>query len=252
MIRTIPNFRDAGGLPTRSGGTVRTGGLFRCGLPCSVAESERDALLGLDFGLIGDLRYASEQEREPSPWPEHWADRIVSYAGSSDQTAPHTQLLREGSMTVDKSRVCYEAIYRAVPFDPEYQITFGRVLSGLATGRDRVLVHCSAGKDRTGMVVALMHHALGVERDAMYENFLLSNEAEGLHAMAEEVRRRVRENHGHDYSPELMRHLIGVEASYLDAFFDEITRRSGSVDAYLAGVGFDQRARERALEHWVA
>jgi len=61
----------------------------------------------------------------------------------------------------------------------------------------------------------------------------------------------VRQHHGHDYSPELVRHIIGVEEAYLDAFFDEVEKRMGSVDAYLATLDFDHRARDPALAHWL-
>lgn len=251
MIESIPNFRDAGGLPTRFGGTVRLGRLLRCGLPYHLSTDDIPALLDLDIRHIIDLRYAAERAQEPSKWPEPLPSRIINYEGTSDQAAPHLQLIRTGELTIESSRQCYHRIFRTVPFDPHYAQVISRGLALLKDGEGPLLVHCSAGKDRTGMVIALLQSALGVDRDAIYANFMLSNEDTGLHALAETVRARVKEAHGHDYAPELFRHMIGVEASYLDNFFDEIETRFVSVDAYLASLGFDERARERALVHWI-
>jgi len=140
--------------------------------------------------LTADFRYGAEREADPSPWPDEWDERVVAYSGSSGQTAAHNQLLRDGTMTVEASRRCYDQVFRAVRFDSSYREVIGCVFKGFAGCRSPVLVHCSAGKDRTGMVVALMHHALGVPREQICQNFLLSNDAEGLHAMAEQVRAR--------------------------------------------------------------
>jgi protein tyrosine/serine phosphatase len=251
MIESIPNFRDAGGMASRFGGTVRKGRLLRCGLPHHLDEADVPALLGLDIQLIVDLRYMGEREQEPSKWPGDYGSRILAYEGTADQTAPHLRLIRSGEMTIEKSRQCYQEIFKGVPFDPDYQQVFQRILAHFVEGKAPMLVHCSAGKDRTGMVIALLQSALGVDREEIYANFMLSNQSKGLHEMAQTVRARVKQHHGHDYPEELFRHMIGVEESYLDNFFGEIEQRAGSMDAYLEGLGYDERARERALAQWI-
>ena len=250
-VRSIANFRDAGGLASRSGGTIQRGRLFRCGAPATVTPDDMAKLRALAFGLIADLRYVGEQAHQPSVWPEDWAGRITTYAGPADRDAPHMEFLRAGTMTMETSRQCYEQVYREVPFDPAYQAVFGRVMRGLAEGHGPMLVHCSAGKDRTGMIVALIHHALGASRDDITENFLLSNQAAGLVDQAEIFCARLKERFDHDVPLEVMQHALSVDESYLDVFFQELTDRAGSLDNYLESLGFDAKARESAMVHWL-
>lgn len=250
-IQTIPNFRDAGGLRGHDGGRIAQGGLFRCGSPAKVSEEDLSHLQQLDFGLIADLRYVGERTKEPAPWPREWAARVATYGGPADKDAPHLDFLREGTLSIETSRQCYEQVYREVPFDPAYQAVFGRIMQTLAADKRPMLVHCSAGKDRTGMAVALIHHVLGVHRDDMVENFLQSNHAAGLVDQAETYRAGLKARFGHDVPLDVMVHALSVEAEYLDTFFKELADKAGSTDSYLKQIGFDDKARESAMAHWL-
>jgi len=248
MIASIVNFRDFGGWESRFGGRIADDRLYRSGAIATVSGSDTERLLGLDFALIADLRYAGERESEPSPWPLVLAERVVTHGGARSAEAPHMAPLRDGTLDEEGSDRLYHELYRSLPFDPLYRPLFTRILSALPAVDGRLLVHCSAGKDRTGMTVALIHHALGVLRADIVADFMKSSSAPGLLAMAEPLAARMSKKFGRTIRPELMRRLLDVQESFLHAFFDEIEDRSGSVDAYLDSVGLDETGRQRLRE----
>jgi len=149
--------------------------------------------------------------------------------------------LRAGTLDEVTSDRLYEQLYRELAFDPHYRPLLTRLLTRLPDADGRVLIHCTAGKDRTGMVVALIHHALGVSRDDIVADFMLSSREPGLMAMAPALVERM----GSTISLTLAEHLLDVRPSYLSAFLDEIEERSGSIDTYLDTIGLDAAGRER-------
>lgn len=250
-VPSVVNFRDGGGLSSRFGGRLRQGWLYRSGTPTSASEEDLARLVALDFSLIADLRYGAEREAEPHPWPAPLAGRIVQHQGGAQREAPHYAALRDGSMDEAIGHRLYEEIYREVPFDPEYKPVLDRLIHELAEGEGPMLLHCAAGKDRTGMFVALIHHALGVPEDEIFANFMASNQDPGLPGLAMRSRAGIEAKFGHRYPPELMMSLIAVHEDYLKAFIDEIEQRVGSLDAYLEAAGLDRTRRDKALQRWI-
>ncbi|WP_277873248.1 tyrosine-protein phosphatase [Sphingomonas profundi] len=243
MLESIVNLRDFGGLPSRCGSTVVRDRLFRSGAVASVGDDDATHLHALDFALVVDLRYAAERDEQPSSWPGDRADRVLFHDGDHSAEAPHLAPLRAGLLDEDGSDRIYAELYRALPFDAHYPPLFRRAFARLMEMDGRMLAHCSAGKDRTGMFVALVLHALGVPRDAIVADYMRSSGAPGLLAMAEPAIRRFADRHGVAVRIELMRHLLDVKPDYLMAFFDEIEHRCGSVDAYLDTVGLTGSGR---------
>jgi protein-tyrosine phosphatase len=241
----LPNFRDCGGLQSRYGGRVRTDQLYRAGSLFGARAQEIERLLQFDFALIADLRYAGERTDEPSPWPSEYSARIFFHAGDRAAEAPHMAPLRSGLMDEALVEKIYLQFYRDLPFDPLYRPLFGRVLGTLANLHGRALIHCSAGKDRTGGLVALIQHALGVPQDAILEDYLKWRQTPGLERYVSDTAGKLRERMGVGVRVELVAKLLDVEPAYLQAFFGEIVRRCGSVDAYLDACGLDATGRER-------
>jgi protein-tyrosine phosphatase len=244
MLDSIVNFRDFGGLRSQFGGAVVRDRLFRSGAVATVDENDVPRLQDLDFSLVVDLRYAGERWEEPSPWPGSVVGRVFSHDGDHTAEAPHFTAFRQGVMDESKSDEIYMEVYRDLPFDPYYPRLFARAMDEMRYVEGRILVHCSVGKDRTGMFVALIHHALGVSREDIMSDYLKSRDAPGLRAMAEPAARKMTERFGFPVTVDLMRHLLDVKPAYLDSFFDSIEQRCGSVDAYLDDLGIDETACE--------
>jgi protein-tyrosine phosphatase len=116
--------------------------------------------------------------------------------------------------------------YRLQPKEQagSYRELFSRLLSN----KGPLIVNCTAGKDRTGVASALVLTALGVPYETVREDYLLSNGAPGMAMLASSLPGPFA-----SLPPETMRLLAGVDASYLDAAFDQIRKDYGSVDGYL-------------------
>ena len=99
------------------------------------------------------------------------------------------------------------------------------------------------------MLVALVHHALGVSRDDIVGDYMKSATDPGLRAAAQPMAEDMSRHYGAPVDVELMRSLLKVHGRWLEAFFEEIEARCGSTDAYLDGLGLDEGARLRLREN---
>ncbi len=101
--------------------------------------------------------------------------------------------------------------------------------------------------------MALTHHLLGVGREDLVEDFLLTNVAVDLEARAPQIAEQLHGMTGRRASHDAVVAFMGVEPAYLDAAFAAIEARHGSLDAYLeAALGVDAAARDRIAERLTA
>jgi protein tyrosine/serine phosphatase len=122
----------------------------------------------------------------------------------------------------------------------------------LARGEGASLVHCVAGKDRTGFVVAMMHHVLGVHPDEAMADYLLTNQAGNIEARIADGATHIRGRYG-PIDDATVRVLMGVDPAFLAASRAAIDERHGSTDAYLAAVlGVDAAMQDKLRELYLA
>jgi len=112
------------------------------------------------------------------------------------------------------------------------------------------LVNCMAGKDRTGIAVAMVQRALGVHRDDVIADYLLTGELGDQEARIAAGYRTFGAATG-ELDPEVVRAIMGVDAAYMESAFAAIDAEHGE-EAYLSGVlGVDAGLRERLRERLV-
>ena len=111
-----------------------------------------------------------------------------------------------------------------------------------------VLIHCSAGKDRAGVAAMLILEAIGVDRNTIMEDFLLTNEISRAEEKAVFLSRErksssIGKRSGGGASASAWFPIVGVRAEMLEAFYASVDEEYGSMDAYLTELGVDQDAR---------
>ncbi|MDH3642864.1 MAG: tyrosine-protein phosphatase, partial [Gammaproteobacteria bacterium] len=168
------NFRDFGGYHTHAGTRVRRGLLFRCGQMANLTEDGQSGFAELNIRVICDLRRPDERDADPTPVPHH-VSRRVEIPIDPGGTSALRQSLSDGEASVAQRIEFMRAITGELTRDhaSSYRLMF-RALQDHAPGG--FLVHCTAGKDRTGVGVALILLALGVPREVVMEDYLLTNE----------------------------------------------------------------------------
>lgn len=228
------NLRDAGGHRTTSGGRLRTGLLFRGDAPIRLDPDAEAHLNGLGLHTIVDLRRSAEREVRPYALPG-FAGRFVHVPLIGEEPRPVSA--RNGGLA-EFNRWVYAARGETI-------VEIVRALAG--PDAFPALVHCTAGKDRTGVVVGLLQSWLGVPDEVVAEDYALS--AERLHADDDEAIEKQQFALGVNVRdrPDL---LEARPEWILDAL-ESVRREHGSAEAYLLAHGARpedlRRVREQLL-----
>ncbi|CAL9361284.1 tyrosine-protein phosphatase [Streptomyces sp. enrichment culture] len=244
----VRNFRDVGGLPTVDGRRVRPGVLFRSGHLAHATAEDAAFLSSLGLHTVFDFRNAADQKLEGPDVALPGVRNVNLPLSDPADGAEFWRMVRDGDLEQLRSILAdgkgadrMIASYRATIKGRTAE--HSQVLHALAQESVPALMHCAAGKDRAGLSVAVTLLAVGVERDAIFEDYLKSNERH----------RRYKVQRNGDsasaYSPEVMdllNPLFDARAEYLTAALETIEETWGGVDAYLErGLALAPATRER-------
>jgi len=220
-FKTIFNFRDFGGYATMDGGRLRSDLLFRSAHLNNANAAEQQRLADLDIGLIVDLRHAPERERQPSRLQDGYAPRVLTYPdlkhGTSQKVAPHEAFMQEDLHKPEDARNYMIGSYGGRPDDAGFKQIFGDTLRHMAATGDPILVHCAAGKDRTGTLCAIIKGALGVSSHDIMEDFMLTMTAVDIDSFLVPAAQMFSKRYGREIDPEALRPMFGVEPAYLES-----------------------------------
>lgn len=229
----IDNFRDFGGVPARGGRRVRPGRLFRSGHHGRASPTDLERLDGLGLGLLVDLRRPEERLLQPSRRSALFAGVVLEDDNPDPAPDGFINYLRTAELSEASMRAFLREYYRKAPLEPRIIAIFQRSFERIAATDGAVLIHCAAGKDRTGLLAALLHHLLGVPFEDALKDYLRTNDPERIERRLPEFAEHIEAVTGRRADPETLRTALQVEAEYLEIAFETIARRHGSLDAYL-------------------
>jgi protein-tyrosine phosphatase len=127
-------------------------------------------------------------------------------------------------------------LYRSMPFRPKLIAIFRLYFEVLAERDGASLLHCLAGKDRTGLAAGLLHHLLGVHPDDLMADYLLTNTAGNIERRIAAGAHAVRSNFGRSMEVDAVRTLMSVHPEFLETAFAAIRERHGDIEAYARDV----------------
>ena len=241
----LHNFRDFGGYVAGDRKLV-TGRLFRSANHAAASEADLARLKEMGIGAVIDLRRPAERERQPSRRWDGFDGLVIQNDDHDEGAETWDVFMSTWDMTIESFRGYMDRYYTRAPYTPRLVELYRQYFDVLATGEGAVVVHCAAGKDRTGLIVALTHKLAGVHHDDVVADYMLTNDPERFEAFGATWAEGIREARGAGPTLETMRMVMGVEPGYLERSLGVIEERSGSVDAYLRdvlGVDADQRAK---------
>jgi protein-tyrosine phosphatase len=239
MLKNAPNFRDLGGVHTADGGVVRSGVVFRSGVLDQLDDDDVAVLRELGIHTILDVRSDDEVAARPNRLP---AGVDVVHLPITDVSAAPMAILEQLERGDTEGLGAEMLLQGNDAFVRRFADRFAAVVGVLADPeRWPIVVHCTAGKDRTGFAVASLLWAAGADDEAVLTDYLRTNEhlaERHAQALAHAATRLA------DTEP--LRAMMEVRAEYLAAARAAIDDVYGSTDVFVRdGLGLDDAVRAR-------
>jgi protein-tyrosine phosphatase len=220
------NFRDLGGYAGAAGQRVKWGLIFRSGTLARLTPTDQANLTARGIRTVCDLRTTSERLSEPSA---PLAARTLSW----DYELDHGAVIGAVSVLEPRAEAVRAAVmefYRTAPED--FGERFRELFRALCDSEVPLVIHCTAGKDRTGVATALVLGALGVSRSELVADYVWSERCI-------DYQRTLGGPGGGSWAflntlpPAVRTPLFASEPAYIEAMLDGLTERYGSLEQYL-------------------
>ena len=244
----IHNFRDYGGYRVINGGVVKSSTLFRSGHHANASKDDLRIVGAIDFAHIIDLRGNSERQAHTCIRASNFKGETLFFDGETAglTLAPHLEAANSSFDAVSAHQAMVN-LYASLPDRLGLTWILKRFFRALSEGMGPSLVHCAAGKDRTGMAVDLLHHILGVHPDDAMEDYLLTNSSPRNEERIKHGMALMGQKYG-TIEDDVVRVLMGVDMEFLLAARNSVKERFGSVDIYLEKIlGVDSEVREKLV-----
>lgn len=222
------NFRDLGGYRTADGRTTRWGLLYRSGSMHFLTADDHAYLARLGIRTVCDFRDTRERATEPAIWPAGTPPRVLADDYAMDDRGIGLTPAG-GAPTAGEARATLAGLYPRllVQFNGQYRRMFAELLAGHAP----LAFNCTAGKDRTGIAAALLLTALGVPREAVIGDYLLTNRYFDPQKV---VRSDSQASQGwRRLPPDVLRAYMAADRDYIEAALHVVESHRGGTEGYL-------------------
>lgn len=250
VLAGTDNFRSLKGMVAHEGRRIAGHTVLRSDQLHQLDAEGWEVLRTLGVKTVCDLRSDGERQRIPNRLPDELRQLAMAITGDMRADQEIAAMLAANPNVAGARRMMLE-VYRRLPgmVAPHLPTLFGL----FETGDVPVLIHCAAGKDRTGFTVAVILHALGVAQDAIVADYILSaRRLGGADDPRRELMGRVIHNLMGQVCSETMEAMMDAHPDYLQTAFDSVNSQYGSMDAYLRETaGLDETALRRLRERWL-
>jgi protein-tyrosine phosphatase len=254
-IASVANLRDLGGYTAKHGSVVADKLIYRSDQLNAVSPADLNEIAALGLKTAFDFRTEAERDHAPDMLPPGveyvWLDVLNDAPGAGPaQLGSLLQDPQKADATLGngKAEALFSQAYRDFVTLPSAKSAYHRFFAALSNPGDwPALFHCTTGKDRTGWAAASLLTLLGVSHAQVDADYLRSNEYI-LPAYKSLIDAFVAKGG----NPQITSAVLGVRKAYLDAAFDEVDRRYGSMESYFEmGLSIDgatqQLLRKRFL-----
>jgi len=250
-IKKVYNLRYLGGIKNSEGKILKDSLIYRSGNLHNLRKSSFDELTRMKINKVIDLRTKQEIAKEPDQLPKNMIYKVYSaFEDKNDEMRNAKQLALKGKISendADKRMIKFYTDY--VSENPEI---IKKIITEILNSDQPILYHCTAGKDRTGIITALILKVLKFDDAVIFEEYLQSN---NLRSKIIQKRLNLADNF-HFIFPKLDMGVIEktswVEQNYLQSAFDEIDKQYGSIDNYIHQVlGISDEQREIYIQKFL-
>ena len=252
-LKGTSNTRDIGGYLTSDLRVLRQGQIIRSENLSRLTASDFQKLEEIGVKTVIDLRTDKEHDQAPTVWQGDNPPRFFHFPvgdAHNDWFNAQRKMMKSNRFTEDQALEHMVEGYRMIAEEgpPSYQKLMALVLD---QSNWPILIHCNAGKDRAGVATTLILEALGVDRETIMEEFLLTNEMARIEEKSVFLAKESKKfsngrKSGRSPSASAWLPIVGVHPEMLEAFYASVDEQYGSMDAFLTELGVDQDAR-RAL-----
>ena len=243
QLKGAYNCRDIGGYPTSQGETTVWRKLFRSDDLAKLTNDDLEQINKMNIQLLIDLRSEEERAARPNRLPKGHGARIVNiniYASTKSHNTRKREIFNGNLGQKDLGKELRDAYKRSIL---NYQHEFRHFFKLLLNAENYpALVLCNAGKDRTGVVIAIVLLALGVSRQDVIQDYMLSKIY--LQPMVNRMVARIRWLSLFRADIAQLKKLLDTRIDYLEETFKAIDQNFGSLEFFLKAIGMDGEKRQ--------
>jgi Protein tyrosine/serine phosphatase len=220
-----PNFRDLGGYKTTAGKFVRWGRVLRSGKCNNLTGSDLQYLATVPLKTVVDFRSDDERDAEPDRVPNTVTLQIHYPINPGNlSNVDISEAISRGDVEACKQYLVDANEQLVLHFQDEYKAFFVDLMEGSKTP---LMFHCTAGKDRAGFASAMFLASLGVDRETIIKDYLLTNEMTGVTIEG------MKGIYGDNDVAVCMYYISSVQKEYIEKAFLTIEENYGTVESYL-------------------